>query len=185
MKTVKLMVLSLTVLAFGACNNPQDNPAKAAQEVNEERTDTNKAEEDAETLVQVTTNGMMEIQSSQKAATMATLPSVKEFANMMVNDHTAMGAQVKAMASQKGYVLPTSLSEDNLEKLADMDKWEKKDWDKKYIEMQIDMHQSALKELENRAQRTKDPAVKAWAQEAHMKVQGHLDRAKQLEESIK
>jgi putative membrane protein len=185
MKTVKLLIFSLTVAALAACNNDtKKNPAEAAQEVNEERTDTNKSEEDAETLVEAATSDMMEIQSSQKAATMATSAAVKEFAAMMIEEHTKMSNETKELAAKKGYVLPTSLSQDKMDKLADMDKWDKKDWDEKYMEMQIDMHETSLREIKNRHDRSNDADIKAWAVKAMSHVQMHLDRAKQLEDNV-
>jgi putative membrane protein len=188
MKKVKMLFFAaaMGLIALPGCKNePSKNPEERAEEANEAKTETNRAEEDAETLVQAAVNGMMEIQSSQVAASMATQPSVKEFANMMITEHTNMSNEVKSLASKKGFTLPAALDADHQEDIEDMKKWAKgKEFDNKYIEEQIDMHEKTLDELENRMAKTADSDLKMWAEKAAASVRTHLGRAKQINDEI-
>ena len=184
MKIVKLLTLCMAFSAFVACGDQPKDSEKAAQDMNEEKTDNNKNEEDAETLVQAAGSDMLEIESSRMAVTMAVSPAVKEFANMMIQEHTMMSQETKALAAKKNYTLPTAMPNDYMDDLEDMKKWEKDDWDNKYIEAQIDQHQKVLNELENRASRTQDADIRAWAQKAMTHVRTHLDKAKMIDDQI-
>jgi putative membrane protein len=187
MKTVKMLVSAALLgwMCLPGCADGTKNPEKQAMEANEAKTETNRAEEDAETMVQAAVSDMMEIQSSQIAATMATQPAVKEYANMMVTEHTNMSSQTKDLAARKGFSLPAALDQDHMDDLEDMRKWAKgEEFDTKYMAKQVDMHQKTLDELEDRMEASADIDVKAWAQAASSKVRMHLDRAKQLKDEV-
>src|SRR5688500_18752963 len=53
--------------------------------------------------------GLAEVELSQLAITKATNTEVKQFAQMMVADHSAANSELKTLATAKGLVLPTEL----------------------------------------------------------------------------
>ncbi len=181
------LLLALTMWTLPACTNdkPKDSE-KAADKVNDAKTETNKSEEDAELLVNAASSDMYEMQAAELAATMATQASVKEFANMMRTEHMNMTNETKALAAKKAYTLPTAMANDYMEDIEDMRKWTKgKEFDTKYMDDQVDHHQKMLDDIEKRMAATVDSDVKAWTQKASSGVRMHLDRAKMIKEELK
>jgi putative membrane protein len=128
-----------------------------------------------------------EIVSSKLAQTKATNASVKAFANDMVKDHTAMQKDADKLATALN-VTPRAgdetkdLSDDAKEAMEDLT-GEKagKDWDKKYVDAQVDMHQKTLDNLQNFQGQSSNAELKTLITKAIPKVQTHLQRAKDLQ----
>ena len=185
MRHLKILSLLLALASFSmtACTSdkPKDSE-KAADKVNDAKTETNRSEEDAEMLVNAASSDMYQISAGEVAAGMATQPSVKEFANMMVTMHKTMSDETKMVAAKKAYTLPTAMANDYMDDVEDMKKWTKgKEFDTKYINAQIDQHQKILDGIEKRMAATVDSDIKMWAQKASSGVRMHLDKAKAID----
>jgi len=124
-------------------------------------------------------SAMAEIAISRIALEKATSPQVKEFAQMMVSDHTGANSALTAMAGAKGIVLPKQPS---------VDKWMKKDaksFDEDYMEKMVDDHQEAVKLFEKETKNGSDPEVVAFATKTLPKLQEHLVKAKEIKKMVK
>jgi putative membrane protein len=111
-------------------------------------------------------------------------PTVKEFARMMVKDHGELLKSVYGLATKLNVTPQMS------EKAADLDKEFKKDiqdlkakkdgrdFDKEFMDEQIDLHQETIGVLKDLDEKTKDATLKGAITEALPKMQAHLDRAK-------
>jgi putative membrane protein len=130
-----------------------------------------------------------EVDYSQIAVDKATNASVKEFARLMVKDHGAMIESVKGLASRLN-VTPMSnekvsdLKEENQKDINDLNAKTGADFDKEFMDEQIDMHQETLDLLNDLDGRTTNADLKAAIAEAKPKVQAHLDRAKAIKDQI-
>jgi len=145
---------------------------------------------DAQILAFAATANAGEIQEGQMAERKATNPAVKNFAKLMVNDHTKMLADGRALA-KKISITPDS-SKDDVKDLAksgqdDMkdlsNKKAGKDWDEDYIGKQVDDHQKVLDKLNDASQSAKSPDLKNALNESIAKVQGHLTEAKAIKDN--
>lgn len=123
--------------------------------------------------------GMKEITVSQAVMDHLSNPQLKSFAQQMVTDHTAANSDLMALAQQKGVELPakdeSSLSDD----------WSKKtgDLDRKYVKEMVSDHEEAVKLFE-KASKSSDPDVAAFAQKTLPTLQHHLAMAQDLKTSI-
>ena len=93
---------------------------------------------------------MAEIDLAQLALQQSTNADVKKFAQMMIDDHTKAGDQLKSIASQHNIEVPTQIDDKHQDlhnKLA-----EKKglDFDKEYASQMVDGHQDFVDKLESR-----------------------------------
>lgn len=113
-------------------------------------------------------SGMKEVQVSQAVMAKLTVPAAKDFANMMVNDHTQANAKLTALAAQKGVALPEA-SERVVHKWANNDH----NVDHDYIEQMEEDHKDAIKLFE-KASKSDDPDIAAFAQETLPKLRQHL-----------
>ncbi len=186
-------VLSLTALVLWACNNETKDSVEKADSANSAKIDSPGAssrpikadEESSSFMVRAADGGMAEVQLSQMAQNKATDAKVKNFASMMVQDHSAANSQVKSMASQRNVTLPDSVSDDNKKKSVDLSKKTGKAFDKAYMDQMVDDHQSAVDLFEKSADKVNDTDVKNFINNTLPKIRMHLDSAKAIRKSLK
>lgn len=123
--------------------------------------------------------GAKEIAVSNAVKARLANPQVKAFAEMMVSDHTAASAELQALASAKGVVLPT-------EKKDYSEKWSKKDGDidEDYVETMEEDHEEAVKHFE-KAAKSDDAEIAAFASKTLPKLQEHLNQVRALKKMVK
>jgi putative membrane protein len=124
-----------------------------------------------------------EIAAAKLAKTNASSAKVKAFADDMIKAHTGSTAKIKAAAAKASPAItpdPTLTGEQN-DDLAELGKLKGADFDKAYIDGQIDAHDDALELMENFAKDGDVPSLKTAAGEIAPVVKTHLDMAKALE----
>jgi putative membrane protein len=138
---------------------------------------------DANVVDVITVANQGEVDYSQIGVEKATSPAVKEYAQLMVKDHGTMLEGVKALATRLN-IMPAAndkanqLKEEVAKDINDLTAKTGKDFDKEFMEEQIDMHQETLDLLTDLDGRTTNADLKAAIAEAKPKVQAHLDQAK-------
>jgi putative membrane protein len=119
-----------------------------------------------------------EIQAAKLAITNANSAEVKAFAQQMIKAHTDSTAKIKAAA---GKLTPNpTLSKDQTEDLADLDKLTDAKFDEEYIDGQVDAHEDALALMKSFAAEGGDAALKKAAGEIAPVIDGHLKMARGL-----
>jgi putative membrane protein len=118
--------------------------------------------------------GISEVNDATLAEEKATDSKLKDFAAMMVKDHSGANDKLSALAGGKGITLPTSASVKEMaihEKL----KLESGDtFDKAYITGQIAAHRATLRLLHQEIMSGQDPDAQAFAKSVLPTVQHHL-----------
>ncbi len=117
-------------------------------------------------------SGMKEVTVSQEALPHLTSPSARDFANMVIADHTKANAELATLAASKGVTLPTEN-----ERVAK--KWANntKDVDDEYLATMVDDHKDAV-DLFEKAAKSKDADIAAFAQKYLPTLREHLATAK-------
>ena len=145
---------------------------------------------DANVVDALTAANQGEVDYSNVAVQKATNPSVKEFAQMMVKDHSTMLDAVKGLSSKLN-VTPApndkvnDLQKESQKDIADLNgKTVGKDFDHEFMEEQVDMHQETLDLLNDLDSKTTNADLKAAIAEAKPKVQAHLDQAKAIKDKV-
>lgn len=119
-----------------------------------------------------------EVAAGQLAKTNGGSAGVKDFGQMMIDAHTKSTAGLKKAA---GALKPdATLTSDQKDKLSDLGKLKGADFDKAYIDGQIDAHEDALALMKKYATDGTDASLKAAAKDTVAVVQAHLDRANQI-----
>jgi putative membrane protein len=133
-----------------------------------------------------------EIALGKLASTKATNSVVKSFGSQMVKDHQAMMKDAHALMGKVNAMADSTwddakdLAGDGTEKLKELtDKEKGADWDKNYIESQIDMHQRVLDKLQDAVKNNADTTVTAALTKATAKVQEHLTKAQSIKAGLK
>jgi putative membrane protein len=130
-----------------------------------------------------------EIAEGKLAATKARNAEVKAFAKQMQADHEAMLKEGESFAGSHNITADTTkddvrdLSKSAQDQLKDLtDKAAGADWDKKYLDNQIDDHKAVLGKLQDAAKATTNADLQALLTKATGKVQEHLTKAQALKD---
>jgi putative membrane protein len=131
-----------------------------------------------------------EIRESQLAVKKATSPAVKKYAQQLVNDHRALANQLKSLAAKLS-VTPDTADDDVRDVMKDAndeikdltDKPAGADWDKKFIDNEIDDHKDLLDKLQDAAKNTSNTELRTAIEKATGKVQEHLTKAQSIKEN--
>lgn len=129
--------------------------------------------------------GMAEIELSKLAQTKTSSTKIKDFAAMMVKDHSAAGDSLTIIAKNKGITLPTSMDATHKAKYDSLSNLSGAGFNKAYITIMVADHKGALNLMQTEASSGKDAALKAFAAKTATIVQMHLDAANKLQASMK
>jgi putative membrane protein len=124
---------------------------------------------------------LFEIQSSQLAQQRSQSPAVRDFAQMMVTDHTNTTRQLTAAAQAAGMgpVAPALLPM-QARMIAQLRAAPAGGFDRTYLDQQVQAHQMALSLHSSYAQNGDTPQLRQVAAAATPVVQTHLDHVRQL-----
>ena len=111
-------------------------------------------------------------------------PNVKQFAQMMVKDHTTALNQLQELAQSKNLSLNDNLPEDAKELQTKLSSDTGKQLDKDYMNGMVEDHQKDVQEFTNESQNAKDPDVKQWASKTLPVLQKHLQKAQQIDAKL-
>jgi putative membrane protein len=123
---------------------------------------------------------MFEIQSSQLAVQKAQTASVKSFAQMMIDGHTATSAKLKPIAQQAGVAPPAMLDAKHQAMISSLQAASATEFEKRYIEQQTTAHQEALALHQGYASKGDNAALRAFASQTAPIVEQHLAQLRKL-----
>jgi putative membrane protein len=173
-----------TTSAAGAVATSNDSAARAAS--------TNNGWTDGRIVGFTTAANAGEIAEGKLAQTKATNAQVKAFAKQLVTDHQAMLDEGKQFATSNN-VMPDTTSNDVSDLMKDtqdelkelQEKAAGKDWDKDFIDHEVDGHKKVLDKLQQAAQSTSNQQLKDMLTKASGKIQEHLTKAQDLQNTLK
>jgi putative membrane protein len=166
MKTILSTVCCLALCCFTA--SAQKHPAKAAPMT------------DQKFLDMAAQTDMLEAHLGQMAADQAANPAVKEYAQMLVTDHTADYQQLTALAAKAGLTVPTALDSAHNKMIAPFEKLKGAAFDAQYIHTMIAGHTEAIGVYTKESGDAQNADVKAYAGATLPALNKHLDSAKDL-----
>jgi putative membrane protein len=182
-------IATLSLAACGQKTEPAATPAEQAQapDANPAATIPTPANEAAapDFVAKAAASDMFEIEAAKLAQSKTKNAEVKKFAATMITDHTKSSADLKKAIADSGQTItpPAALPPDLQAKLDDLNK--APDFDKAYLDNQVDAHQEALNLLQRYAQDGDVPAIKTFAAATAPVVQTHYDHAKTLRDAVK
>lgn len=124
--------------------------------------------------------GMSEVDLGQLAARAGKSADVKQFGQMMVKDHTRLGAKMKTVAGQIGVTPPSTQSADGLATKAKLEVLSGDSFDKAYISAMVKDHEEDLADFKKEEENGSSPAVKAAAKQGEAVISHHLAMIKKI-----
>ncbi len=138
----------------------------------------------ADFVKEVAISDMFEIESNKMGQAKGNAAE-KNFATMMVADHTKTSTELKALVSS-GKVkaeIPAALDSAHQSKLDKLKKSEGKDFSSNFSSMQVDAHKDAVSLFERYSKGGDNADLKAWAGKTLPALKHHLEMAQNLEKS--
>ncbi len=128
--------------------------------------------------------GLTEIAASKIAKDKSANAGVKGFADMMITDHTAMGADVDSLAAAKFVMIVDKVNHDHQVVLDSLAKKNGAEFDKAYMEMMVADHEEAT-ELFKDNKGSNYTEVRKVAFKYYSTLEKHLEEAKKVQSSLK
>lgn len=139
------------------------------------------AASDSAFLKQAAQNGNAEVEASKLALSKSSSTEVKTFAQQMIDDHTKVGEELKALASSKGVEVSDKPSVAQSAKIKLLDAMSGANFDKRYSSMiGVTAHQDTVRLFQKASGAAKDADVKAFATKTLPALQHHLEMAQAL-----
>jgi putative membrane protein len=196
----RVAVLAVAVLAVAGCSKKEnygaDTTAAASTTVTGD-TSTNAVAPapaatwtDANIVALLDEANMADSAAGSIAATKGTSSEVREFARRMMREHHQLRAQGAALA-KKLNVTPAAPSDDPVMPMAQdetntLNSTAKgKDFDKAYIDAEVNAHKKVLDLATNAAKQTQTAELKNLIQKAAPVIQEHLTKAGSIQKNLK
>jgi putative membrane protein len=127
---------------------------------------------------------MVEANLGQLAGTVASSQPVKDYAQMLVTDHTNDFHQLYDAAQQANLNVPTAIdAENNRTMIAPFQKLKGAAFDHRFAADMVTGHTKALAVYRKEAAEAQNPALKSYAEQALPTLEKHLAAAKDLEKA--
>lgn len=189
----KLSILITIVIAFTSCNNnPGKDIAEKADSANTANYDDNLKQDaapvdkkSADFVVNAVSGGMTEMQLAKLAKEKTISRNVKDYADMIVNDHGVLNDQLKAISSGLHVVLKPPPNEEMQTKLQLLNKHKAKDFDKDFLDMMVKDHEKTIQLFEHASKDVNNAEVKTLIDNALPQLNKHLDSARVLKKMYK
>ena len=139
------------------------------------------AQSPADFINEASAKGMADIEASRLAHSKAESKEVKDYTIVVINDRTTANQHLAKIAKQLD--LPVAPREEVVEKAKALmpQIMEGETYDEAYAASQVKTTQEAIDQLQQQAQTTDVPQIKAFAEETLPKLQNHLQMAKALQ----
>jgi putative membrane protein len=127
---------------------------------------------------------LFEIQSSEMALQKAESAEVKEFAQMMIDDHSKASKELMAAAQQDGAAVPEAMTDKHAAQVETLKGASGATFDASYIGAQVAGHQEALNLMTSYAEAGDSAALKAHAEKTAPVIQMHLEHVQKLDQNM-
>jgi len=128
---------------------------------------------------------MVEVKAAELAQQRAANKEVKDFAQLLLDDHSKCRKQLMDETADLKLAVVEGFDKDSKQQLDRLAKLEGKDFDQAYMQGVIERHEKALRSMEAQAKGTTHAKLKACLAKATPILQGHLEKARQLQAKIK
>ncbi|QDA59923.1 DUF4142 domain-containing protein [Hymenobacter jejuensis] len=178
------------LLAANACSPDasKKDPVAEAKFQNEKRIRdeaiTDKQEHDAEFMVTTASSGMLETELAKLAQQKAATPGLKTFSQQLLTQHNELSGALQALASRKGIVLPTGMSEDQQSQYRDAAGLTGTQFDKKVMDLLVSAHEKDVDAFDDMSDDAYDGDIRGFAAKYLPTLKDHLNQAKELKDQV-
>jgi len=129
--------------------------------------------------------GMAEVELGHLAVQKASNPAVKQFGQRMIDDHTKINDELKALAARKGLTLPSTVSAKDKATMKRLSILNGREFDRTYMEDMVKDHEADIDEFQLESNDGADPDLKSFAEKTLPILHEHLQIAQQTQAELK
>ena len=137
---------------------------------------------DQDFILAAAQGGMTEVKLEDLATQNGTRADAKEFGQMMVKNHSAINADLKAPATQKRVTLPDSLDAKHQGTVDKMAALSGSAFDEAYIAARVEGHKMDAKAFKAESAATTDADIKSFVDKSLPVVQRHLEHIQAMKQ---
>ena len=141
-------------------------------------------EDTQEFLTSAASSSLLEVRLAQIALQEAQSQEVIEYAKMIENDHRKMNERLINLSQQKNFNLPETIKDEHEEKVEDLTEKTGQEFEKEYMNMQVDLHQKDIEKFQEMKGNVQDPAVSQWIDNSLSALRAHKEQAQIVLEKI-
>lgn len=182
---VAASALALGLVACGP-ENPESEARNATEVALDDNTTVTTEEVDSGVInfvEKASLSDMYEIEASKIALERSKVQAVKDYAQAMIDAHTASSTELKPLAAGALVTPPTELDNHFMGQLDQLRNASVEDFDDNYIDQQTEAHENTLSLMRDFSENGKDAGLQAFAQKMAPIVEGHLTQIKALDDS--
>jgi putative membrane protein len=150
MRRMSVMAMALAAVIAVGCNKSDNRAANGSAVGTAGRAENGVSAGDRDFVRDVAVMNMAELELSRNALQKSAGADVKQFAQMMVDDHTSAGDKLKAVAAQHQIEVPAQIDDKHRDKSEKLAAKQGLDYDKDYADAMVDGHQDFVDKLESR-----------------------------------
>lgn len=138
-------------------------------------------------VAEMLADGEVEVELGRLAQERSQNNAVREFGQMMVRDHTSAGEELKRVAADLGSTgahADTGMGADHQQLKETLSELSGDTFDRQYMTAMVNDHEKVVREVEEKAENAENPQVKQWAAKTLPTLKQHLERARQVRQSL-
>lgn len=146
-------------------------------------------------------SGMAEVELGRLAQQRASNPEVKQFAEMMVRDHSKGGEALKQIAQQHSIQVQPQLRDEHRDLMNRLSNLQGAELDREYMDAMVESHENMIDHLQPRASEDRfadnkgavrpegsdnpaEASINQWAANVLPTARHHLDEARRISDSL-
>lgn len=187
MKTSFILILSLALLIGCKSGGNTNNADSANMGVSENNSANNtwNQEKISDFVEDATTSSLMEVQLGNIAQKKAMSQQVRDYAKMMVTDHTDASQKLTPVLTTLSITAPTALEKEDQDKIDNLNQKTGKDFDKEYIDKMVNDHKDNVNKFEDAQKNLPSGELRTWVENTLPVLRQHLIQAETLQETLK
>jgi putative membrane protein len=180
-----ISVVSVLFISVQAANTG-DSSKKNGDQTSQAKDSTNVWDKtQIENFVKKAANSnLYEVQIGDTATKKASSQQVREYAQLLVRDHSDALQKLKPAVGDLGIKLPDTLEKKYTEMISNLSKKDSTSFDKEYIKQMIKDHKNDISEFEKAEKKLPPGALKNWVSTTLPVLRQHLTKAQEIEKSI-
>lgn len=183
------LVAALPTLLL-ACSSParNDDPAAAAAALNEHKIDaadvTDKQRADADFLVKLSSNALLEVELGKLAQSRAATPAVRGYGPRLVQNRLELLTALRALAAAKQLVIPSSLGADQQAAYHEVNEQPGNKLDRRLMDIALKAQKQDDNALDDMKDDAYDGDIRGFAAKFAQPVHDHREAAEDVEDVL-
>jgi putative membrane protein len=182
--TTILFAGATALMAQAQAPAPRTKPVQPTTPKTTTSASTKTSNADLAFVKKVAAGGEAEVELAKLAQQKGTSEEVKSLASRLETDHMKANDELKKIASQKGWTLPTEPTAEQKAKKAKLEKLSGAAFDRDYADTMVTNHRNNIPMFEREASSASDPDLKQWASSIVPTLKEHLDMAQKAQKSL-